>query len=307
MKAAIFGRSVNRKDIPYIQSLLHELEKYEIDIAYFQDWHTMTSEHFQLDPAPKFSSYPELKEMEVDVFITLGGDGTILSAVNVVRDLGVPILGINLGRLGFLASIEKRFIEKAIRALASGDFKISERRMLHVDTGTDLFGDKNFALNDFTLHKRDTSSMVLIHAYVDDEFLNSYWADGLIVATPTGSTGYSLSCGGPIVFPGSGNFVLTPVAPHNLNLRPIVISDDRQLSFKIEGRASHFLARPPSHQYLRRTNRLRGDRKLRDRSSGSAGLSRACSGRFGPLGDWYGPCGHGTPATSSVMLDGTAL
>ena len=242
MKAAIFGQSVDKKDVPYIQTLLDRLQRSDFDLYFFQEWYDQTNEWVSLDPAQKFAGYEDLKKLEPDVFITLGGDGTILAAVNVIRDLNVPILGINLGRLGFLASIEKKYIEKAIRAFQSGDYQISERRMLSIDTGTDLFGDKNFALNDFTLHKRDTSSMVLIHAYVDDEFLNSYWADGLIVATPTGSTGYSLSCGGPIIFPGSGNFVITPVAPHNLNLRPIVISDDRKLSFKIEGRASHFLA-----------------------------------------------------------------
>ncbi len=242
MKAAIFGQSVEKKDIPYIQTLLQQLEKHDIEVFFYQDWVQKASEFIQLSSAPKFKDHSDLKELKPDVFITLGGDGTILAGVNVIRDLGTPILGINLGRLGFLASIEKKFIEKAILALHSGKYSISERKMLWIDTGTDLFGDKNFALNDFTLHKRDTSSMVLIHAYIDDEFLNSYWADGLIVATPTGSTGYSLSCGGPVIFPGSGNFVLTPVAPHNLNLRPIVISDNHKLSFKIEGRASHFLA-----------------------------------------------------------------
>lgn len=242
MKAAIYGQSLEHKDIPYVQTLLDLLQKHDFQIYYNQKWATKADQLLPLAGGPKFEDYEELKKMKPDVFITLGGDGTILSGVNFVRDLDCPILGINLGRLGFLASIEKRFIEKAIQALLSKNYRISERSMLAIDTGTSLFEDKEFALNDFTLHKRDTSSMVLIHAYIDGEFLNSYWADGIIVATPTGSTGYSLSCGGPIVFPDSGNFVLTPVAPHNLNVRPIVISDSAELAFEIEGRASHFLA-----------------------------------------------------------------
>ena len=186
-------------------------------------------------------SYEELAQYQPDYAITLGGDGTILAATCMIRDLNIPIMGINLGRLGFLASVERKKIEAAFLKLAEGDLRVEDRTMLCLESERGLFGDINFALNDFTIHKRDTSSMITIHTFVNGDYLNSYWADGLIVATPTGSTGYSLSCGGPIVFPNSGNMVITPVAPHNLNVRPLVLSDDTEISFAIEGRARNFL------------------------------------------------------------------
>ena len=177
----------------------------------------------------------------IDVVISMGGDGTMLRAVTLIADRQIPLLGINLGRLGFLASIEKKFIGQAITQLLKGMYHIEDRTMMYLETTAELFGNARFALNDFTLHKRDTSSMITIHTYINGDFLNSYWADGVIVSTPTGSTGYSLSCGGPIIFPNSGNFVITPVAPHNLNVRPIVISDTSVISFEIEGRSENFL------------------------------------------------------------------
>ena len=197
-----------------------------------------------------FESHLDFRVKHFDFLVTLGGDGTILAAATLVRDTGVPIVGINLGRLGFLASIEKAMIAETVALLKRGHYDISEREMLELVSDTGLFGEVNFALNDFTLLKRDTSSMITIHAYVNGDYLNSYWADGLIVATPTGSTGYSLSCGGPIVFPGSGNFVITPVAPHNLNVRPIVISDQSVLTFEVEGRADNFLCTLDSRHEL---------------------------------------------------------
>lgn len=189
-----------------------------------------------------FESHLDFRIKKFDILITLGGDGTILDAILTVKDYCIPILGINLGRLGFLARVEKTKLEQAMRLLARGRFETEYRNMLYLESNLPVFGETPFALNDFTLLKRDTSSMITIHTYINGAYLNSYWADGIIVATPTGSTGYSLSCGGPIIFPGSGNFVVTPVAPHNLNVRPIVISDDAVVSFQIEGRADNFLS-----------------------------------------------------------------
>ena len=186
-------------------------------------------------------SYDVLCKLTIDMVITLGGDGTILGATTLIRELGIPIFGINFGRLGFLAGIEKKYIEQSLLALQTGDYAVEERSMISLDSSPALFGRLGFALNDFTLHKRDTSSMITIHTYINGDYLTSYWADGIIVATPTGSTGYSLSCGGPIVFPNSGNFIITPVAPHNLNVRPLVLSERSVISFEIEGRASNFL------------------------------------------------------------------
>lgn len=189
-----------------------------------------------------FESHLDFRIKKFDLLITLGGDGTILSAVLAIKNYQIPILGINLGRLGFLARVEKTKMREAMRLLARGRYETEHRDMLYLESNLPVFGDTPYALNDFTLLKRDTSSMITIHTYINGAYLNSYWADGIIVATPTGSTGYSLSCGGPIIFPGSGNFVVTPVAPHNLNVRPIVISDDAVISFQIEGRADNFLS-----------------------------------------------------------------
>ena len=178
---------------------------------------------------------------ESDYIITLGGDGTILQAISLVGAAQTPIVGINLGRLGFLASIDMKDLNRAIDALIAGHIKINKRSMLQLESNDALFGDAPFALNDFTLHKRDTSSMITINTFVNGQFLTAYWADGLIVSTPTGSTGYSLSCGGPIIMPNSGNLVITPVAPHNLNVRPIILSDSAVISFEIEGRSNAFM------------------------------------------------------------------
>jgi NAD+ kinase len=185
--------------------------------------------------------YEDIQAQTIDFIVVLGGDGTMLAATTLIRDTGVPMLGINLGRLGFLASIDKNHIRQSLGMLARGQYRIEERAMLYLESSPHLFGDIPFALNDCTLLKRDTSSMITIHTFLNGDFLTSYWADGIIIATPTGSTGYSLSCGGPIIFPNSGNFVITPVAPHNLNVRPLVLSDQSVISFDIEGRADNYI------------------------------------------------------------------
>ncbi len=176
-----------------------------------------------------------------DVLICVGGDGTILDTLSIVRDTGVPILALNTGRLGFLADVQLENLQHALDDIEKGNYSIEPRSLLQLDSSHPLF-DYNFALNDFVIHKKETSSMIVVHTYLNGEFLNSYWSDGLIISTPTGSTGYSLSCGGPIIFPKSDSFVITPIAPHNLNVRPVVVSDDVVISFEIEGRASSYLA-----------------------------------------------------------------
>lgn len=242
MKAFIYGYMVKEENIDYINTFLKAVEGEQIETVFYsrflEAYENHTNTKLNLN---SISTYAELKNSGASIVITLGGDGTILNAATIIRDLGLPILGINLGRMGFLASTEKKNIKKAIKKIKEGDFTIKERSMLSLESNPNIFGETAFGLNDFTLHKRDTSSMVTIHTYIDGHFLNSYWADGLIVATPTGSTGYSLSCGGPIVLPESANFVITPVAPHNLNMRPMIIPDSSVVSFKIEGRAENFL------------------------------------------------------------------
>ena len=177
----------------------------------------------------------------LDALITLGGDGTLLEAITHIADKEVPILGINTGRLGFLATTAKEHIEYSIEQLVRRNYSFDERSLLSLQTNNNLFKGYNFALNDFAILKKDTTSMIVVHAYVDGEFLNSYWADGVIVSTPTGSTGYSISCGGPVVLPHSENFIITPISPHNLTVRPIIVPDNSKLSFSIEGRTNSFL------------------------------------------------------------------
>ncbi len=254
LRIAVYSKGFRPQDLPYLEQLLKAAVAHGVQLAFFQPW--MDALRAYLDREEKeipglfgksegamrfFTSHEELMGGRYDFLMTLGGDGTILSAVALVRSSGIPIVGINLGRMGFLASIEKRHMAKAVEQLVAGRYRIEERSLLELQTEPGLFGDFPYALNDFTLLKFASASMITVHTYLNGTFLNTYWADGLIVATPTGSTGYSLSCGGPIVFPDTGNFVVTPVAPHNLNVRPIVISDESVLRFEFEGRSRDYL------------------------------------------------------------------
>lgn len=242
MNVLIYSRILKEEDQPYVLELLHELESRNISFSFFDEYHQEIKQAFPQyadHDTVGYGSGPKIKDY--DFVFSLGGDGTILKAVTLVQDAEIPICGINLGRLGFMATIEKTRIKEAIQKLVEGEFRTESRTMLRLHSSKELFDQQSFALNDFTLHKRDTSSMMIVHTYVNDEFINSYWADGLVVSTPSGSTGYSLSCGGPIVFPESSNFIITPVAPHNLNVRPLIISDDNKISFKIEGRSKNYM------------------------------------------------------------------
>lgn len=242
MQLVIYSQVLKEKDIPVIQHLFDVLAREAFSVYVYKPYLEELRPHINFSREVGIvSSYHDFGIKKFDVIITLGGDGTILRAITLVRDRGIPILGINLGRLGFLARVEKSLIEKTIGELKKGRYEIEARSTLYLESNVPLFDKLPFALNDCTLLKRDTSSMITIHTFINGGYLNSYWADGIIVATPTGSTGYSLSCGGPIIFPGSGNFVITPVAPHNLNVRPIVISDDSIVTFEVEGRAENFL------------------------------------------------------------------
>jgi NAD+ kinase len=241
MKIAIYGREFNNTVLPYVQQVFDSLNQRDIELFVFDKYCEFVSNKIKFAKKPNlFSDYNDLKG-QVDVLLSLGGDGTMLDTVALVRDSKIPVIGINLGRLGFLASINKNDIDAAINSLINREFTLDSRVLLSIESDRELFGEVNVALNDLIIHRRDNANMMIIHAYLNDEFLNSYWADGLIIATPTGSTAYSLSCGGPIIFPGSGNFVITPISPHNLTVRPIVLSDSNVLSFEIEGRNSKYL------------------------------------------------------------------
>ena len=189
-----------------------------------------------------YANEEELKDFDPDFLISLGGDGTILDATVLIQSKDIPILGINMGRLGFLANVAKSNIESSLDALFTGRFQLDFRTLLQVKTSCNKLLKPNFALNEITLARKETTSMITVHTYLNGNYLNSYWADGLIVSTPTGSTGYSLSCGGPIIMPNSDNFVLTPIAPHNLTMRPFVINDSNTLRMQVESRENEFLA-----------------------------------------------------------------
>jgi NAD+ kinase len=240
MNVGIHGRDFQQKSNRFIEKLLDVLASYKATIS-------VSSKFLKHVHSPKINSY-KLKVFEagdslkaLDFFISLGGDGTLLESVTYIGKAEVPILGINTGRLGFLATVSREDVEKALENIFKGNYKIDARTVLKLVSDPVLFGGLSFALNDFTIMKKDTSSMITVHVSVDGELLNSYWADGIIVATPTGSTGYSLSCGGPLVYPKSESFILTPVSPHNLTARPIVLSDNSEITFQIEGRSKKFL------------------------------------------------------------------
>jgi NAD+ kinase len=242
MKIAVYSRLLKPQDIPYVQAVFDNLKHWKTEVYVHSEYISEIREKITYsEKIQTFDSCETLKSEAVELLIALGGDGTILDTLSLIMDSNIPIAGVNLGRLGFLSSIDKNAIAEAIKALVQGNYQLDKRTVLQLDANLPVFNGLTYALNDCTISKRDTSSMIVVHTYVNGEFLNSYWADGLIIATPTGSTGYSLSCGGPIIFPNSGNFVITPIAPHNLTMRPMVIPDDAILSFEIEGRGEYFL------------------------------------------------------------------
>jgi NAD+ kinase len=240
MRIGIHGRDFKTKSSRYIEKLFDQLNQYQVEIWLSSKFvKQVKSGVLKKVKYKTFELGDNLKSL--DFFFSLGGDGTMLESVTFVGKSEVPILGNNTGRLGFLATTSREHADKALDSLLTGNYKVESRTLLKLSSTPKLFGSLNFALNDLTIMKKDTSSMITVHVYVDGELLNSYWADGIIVSTPTGSTGYSLSCGGPLVYPKSESFVITPVSPHNLGSRPIVIADDSEISFQIEGRSKKYL------------------------------------------------------------------
>jgi NAD+ kinase len=240
MNILIHGINLQKEFIPYIELLVEILKNRESRTFFTEAFaKSIKKMGVNLRPYETIDSKTGLEDM--DFAISVGGDGTLLDTVIQIGRHETPILGINTGRMGFLATVAKEDIQIAMDDLFSGEFTIESRSLVTVESSRPLFNGMNFGLNEFTIHKRDTSSMIIVHTYINGQYLNSYWADGLIVATPTGSTGYSLSCGGPLITPGARNFVITPVSPHNLNVRPIIVPDESVISFKIEGRSEKFL------------------------------------------------------------------
>ena len=241
MIVAVYNRTFGKEDIPAISKILSALQAHKIQLVFYKDFYNQLKDSFSFDETPAFFTSRLDLPIKTDMLISLGGDGTMLDTVSFIGDSNIPLIGINLGRLGFLAAISENEAADAIESLVRGSYTIEKRSLLHLESSMPIFEDAPFALNEFTIHRKDSSSMIKIHTYLNGEFLNTYWADGLIVATPTGSTGYSLSCGGPVVFPQTSSFVITPVAPHNLSTRPIIVPDDNVISFELEGRTDHFL------------------------------------------------------------------
>lgn len=261
MKVAIYSRVLESTQQKDVQLFFDELVTEQIIPVIYKPYYEAVNNHLNLpEGIESFSGHEDLSD-EIDFVISLGGDGTLLDTVTLVRDKNIPVVGINFGRLGFLASIGREEMSAAIKALARRSYIIDRRTLIHLDSNIPLFNDVPYALNEFAIHKRDTAPMIKIHTYLNGELLNTYWADGLIMATPTGSTGYSLSCGGPVVFPDASSLVLTPIAPHNLNVRPIVIPDNTIISFEMESRSDDIICALDSRREIVDKNVLLAVRK----------------------------------------------
>jgi len=242
MKVAVFGTFVSDEFIPVLKDFFLILEKNKIEVQLFKPFYSFLEKNLNLKPyySSLFDSHIDFDGNNEFIF-SVGGDGTFLHSVVNIKNFDIPVVGINSGRLGFLADISEEQIQDALIQIFKHEYKVTERTMLRVDFDGKQNIDFNFAVNEVAVLKTDSSSMMNISAYLDDQLLNNYWADGLIIATPTGSTAYSLSVGGPILTPDSENFVITPLAPHNLTVRPLVVPDTCQIKLKVEGRGANFL------------------------------------------------------------------
>ncbi|TBM98967.1 NAD kinase [Hyunsoonleella flava] len=243
MKLAVFGRFNNKYTLISVDTLLNYVAQKDVEVYIESEFSELIkSVSTKRDFYSTFETFKSLDE-SFDLLVSIGGDGTILRAITFVMDLDIPIVGINTGRLGFLATIQVEDIEKAVQNIIDGKYRISERSLLTIETSpeNDDILDLNFALNEIAVSRKNTTSMITVETLLDGQYLTSYWSDGLIVSTPTGSTGYSLSCGGPVITPGANSFVLTPIAPHNLSARPLVIPDSTEIQLKVDGREEQHL------------------------------------------------------------------
>lgn len=242
MKIAIYAQIYESEALDYVLELLDECKNVGAEVFIESDFYTQLSASRQITSYCTFDREVGL-DPSFEMFVSFGGDGTILRAITYIRDLGIPIVGVNTGRLGFLSTLKKEEVRRVVTEFVSGAYSIVERSLVEVNADFDIpeFRDMNYALNEVSVSRKDTTSMITVETHLNNEYLTSYWADGLIVATPTGSTGYSLSCGGPVIMPGVQSLVITPIAPHNLNARPLVISDDTIIRLKVSGREVNHL------------------------------------------------------------------
>lgn len=240
MQIALFGKSISEENIRHVQQIIKSLELNNVEIVFYEKLYNLVKDKVVLKQQVQiFKTHEEIRD-RVNYLFSIGGDGTLLDTLSYIRDSGIPVLGINLGRMGFISSISKERIDSAINKIVKKKFKLDKRTLININTSEDIFGDLNYALNEVSFYRKSPYTMLKIQAFVDDDFVNSYWADGLIISTPTGSTAYSLSNGGPIILPGSQNFVITPIATHNLTVRPIVIPDSSKIRIKVVGRVKEF-------------------------------------------------------------------
>lgn len=242
MKVAIYGLTYQDNALEYVIELIDELQKVDAEIVIEKDFFSLLPKNRTTLEYQTFTESEGL-DSSFDMFVSFGGDGTILRATTYVKDTGIPIVGVNTGRLGFLSTFKKEDVRKVVQEFVKGDYAVVERSLVEVSADSEVpeFRELNFALNEVTVSRKDTTSMITVETYLNDEYLTSYWADGLIISTPTGSTGYSLSCGGPVIAPTAKSLVLTPIAPHNLNARPLVVSDDTVIRLKVSGREENHL------------------------------------------------------------------
>lgn len=242
MKIAIFGQAFYPDSAKYLKQIIKVFRSRKVEFLFQKQYLELIKSNHFLSNTDDFEVFETLDE-SYDLFFSLGGDGTILSSVQFVKEFDIPIIGINTGRLGFLATIHKDEVSSSIKDILDGKFYVSERSLLHVSTSCEDFNKEKFryALNEVAIGRKDTTSMITVDTWVNEEHVGAYWSDGLIVATPTGSTGYSLSCGGPVISPQTKAVVLTPIAPHNLNARPLVVPNQTDIKLKVSGRESHFL------------------------------------------------------------------
>jgi NAD+ kinase len=243
MKVAIYGQYYQNSTEPIIKDIFVFFNRNSVEMVIESEFLAMLYDRKIVEKQYKtFSSHTEL-DGSFDMLISIGGDGTMLRAATLVRDSGIPLLGVNAGRLGFLASVQKENIANFLQLVIEKKYTISPRSLLslHCNPENEDILELNFALNEISVSRKDTTSMITIETDLNDEYLNSYWADGLIIATPTGSTGYSMSCGGPILTPHVESFVITPIAPHNLNARPLVIPDSTEIRLRVSGREEFYL------------------------------------------------------------------
>lgn len=250
MRICVFSRVYNPAFRDEIQTILEFVEKHQGQVLFCKHMQKEVQRAFNLPTNTLFFTNEESISDKADLVVSLGGDGTLLETVNLIKGSQIPVLGVNFGRLGFLSNTPKEEFRFALEAFHQSNYSLSKRTVLEIDNCINIFGRQVYALNDIALHKNDSSSMISVQTYINNEFMNSYWSDGIIISTPTGSTAYSLSCGGPILVPGASNLILTPIAPHNLSVRPVVISDDEIVTLIPEGRSDNFVLSLDSNQTL---------------------------------------------------------